>query len=364
MEKQIKILVECFWYKESGPYFTYGFIKGLLANDVDVYVITSDIMENLTEWRTIIPNEKMFLWRGLPRHNKPLSYICHLWQIQKKFKGIWFDCIISTFPGRSDTIINHFIKRKEAIMILHDVIPHSSTKKSTTNYIYKYIQKSDCILVLTKNYISEIKKIFGYDDKHILYMRHGLMAYPHSNIRQHDDGIINFLYFGRIDGYKGLGILAEAYRSLSVKYDNISLRIAGKGDFQKYEAKYKGLKGVTIDNRYIEDSEIANFFEKPNTILVLPYTDATQSGVIGIAYDFEVPIIASDLVGLREQLFDGEVGCLCEPNDPSALASKMEKLILDKKERDRQTILMKEYKDKMTWECVTSELLRQIKERA
>lgn len=363
MKTPLKILVECFWYKESGPYFTYGFVKGLLANGVDVYVITTDIMENITEWQAIIPNEKIFLWRELPRHNKPFSYLCHLWKIRKKFKGVIFNCIITTFPGRSDFIISHFIKRKEDIMILHDVIPHSSTKKHTTNYIYKYIRKADTILVLTKSYIPEIKKIFGYDDKHILYMRHGLMPYPHGNLKQTDDGRINFLYFGRIDGYKGLGILAEAYRSLCAKYDNISLRIAGKGDFKKYDKEYKDLKEVTIYNRYIEDSEISFFFEKPNTVLVLPYTDATQSGVIGVAYDFEVPVVASDLVGLREQLFNGEVGCLCKPNDSSALAEKMEKFILNKNEINNQITLMKKYKNKMTWKCVTGELIRQINER-
>lgn len=359
----MNILVECFWYEESGPYFTYGFIKGLLENGVNVYVITTDIMENLEDWKKIIPDEKMYLWRELPRHNKPFSFIFHLLQAGFKFKNVNFDYIISTFPRRSDTIINRFIKHKEDMMLLHDVIPHSSTKKSTTDYQYKYIQKADNILVLTKKNIEDIQKLFNYDKKNIFYMRHGLMPYSHHNIRFNDDNKINFLYFGRIAGYKGLKTLAKAYSCLSEKYKNITLRVVGRGDFSPYEHCYTGLLNTTIINKYIADKEIATYFEYPNTVLILPYSDATQSGVLGIAYEFEVPVIASNLIGLKEQLFDGTVGLLFPANDSLALETEMEKFLVDNNTMIKQISLMKKYKEKMTWKYVTNELLCQIYER-
>lgn len=86
------------------------------------------------------------------------------------------------------------------------------------------------------------------------------------------------------------------------------MTVAGSGDFSKYDSMFKELPQVDIVNRYIEDKEIDNYFSIPNTILVLPYLDASQSGVIPVALEYKIPIIASDAGGLKEQMNNGDFG--------------------------------------------------------
>ena len=46
----MKLLVSCIPAHEAPPVFTYGFVKGLVNNGVDVYVILADDIENRNEW--------------------------------------------------------------------------------------------------------------------------------------------------------------------------------------------------------------------------------------------------------------------------------------------------------------------------
>lgn len=359
----MRILIECFWYKEAGPYFTYGVLSGLMHNGIEVYAITTDLMENKVLWDSVLDSEHVYYWHGLPQKNKPFSYVKNLIAIKKKFDSIIFDYVLITFPGRSDLVIRHFLSYRQNIMILHDVVPHSSTSNKTTKYMYRTVAKADNILVLTKSYRQIIKRLFHKADGNILYMRLGMVLYPRTSEKRDDrlTDSVNFLYFGRIDGYKGLHILAEAYEK--VQGDSVSLRIVGNGNFEDYRAEYEQLQNVQIVNRYIEDTEVESFFTVPNTVLILPYLDATQSGIISMAYDFITPVIVTDVGGLKEQLFDGEVGVICPPNDPEKLSEAMRRFIIDPCEYKKQHDKMHAFRGKMHWDCVVKELLEQLERR-
>ena len=168
---------------------------------------------------------------------------------------------------------------------------------------------------------------------------------------------VNFLFFGRIEAYKGLHVLAESYRLLTQNYSNVSLTIAGCGDFTDYNDKFQELPNNTIINRYINEEEIESLFDTGNTVVVLPYIDATQSGVIPIAFDFGVPVIASNTGGLAEQLFDGEYGLLFEAGNSQALADAMAAFVNSPKTYQIQAEKMKEGRDLLKWENVAKELI-------
>lgn len=193
-----------------------------------------------------------------------------------------------------------------------------------------YIKAASDIIVLTQSFIPIVEKRFGYSKEHIHYMPHGRMSiYKQSTITPLTDcKNINFLFFGRIEEYKGLFILAEAYKKLTQSYSNISLTVAGSGDFSKYHAIFKELPQVKIINRYIADTEIDDYFSVPNTILVLPYLDASQSGVIPIALEYGVPIIASNTGGLKEQMDNGNLGLFSTPGDADSLMKQMEYFLI------------------------------------
>ena len=63
---------------------------------------------------------------------------------------------------------------------------------------------------------------------------------------------------------------------------------------------------------------------KAADVLVLPYKEIFQSGVLFLAYSFGLPVVATDVGSFREEIVEGKTGFLCQPGDPEALAKAIE----------------------------------------
>lgn len=118
------------------------------------------------------------------------------------------------------------------------------------------------------------------------------------------------LFFGRIDKYKGIGFLLDAY--CEVEGQALPLVIAGDGTLNGEEnAILDKISNVTLINRYISDGEMKWLFSH-SAAVVLPYIEATQSGVIPIAYAYSKPVLISNIPGLTQFVVDGETGKICK----------------------------------------------------
>lgn len=118
------------------------------------------------------------------------------------------------------------------------------------------------------------------------------------------------LFFGRIDKYKGIEHLLRAYRFAEEQC--LPLVIAGSGALSETEKEEAAkCKNVLLLNRYIGDGEMKYLFSHSRGV-VLPYIEATQSGVIPIAYSYGKPVIVSDLPGLVQFVEKDETGMICK----------------------------------------------------
>ena len=356
----MSILVETFFNTESAPVLSLNIAQGLMENGVDVCAIVTENIENLTDWKQSFPQESLYIWKSYKY--KYFEIIKNGIRIKKQISSKRFNYVLYPFPFYRDYLVGRFIKYDENIVIQHDPIPHSGARKRTKKKRL-FSTKKDNIVVMSKIFIPIVEENFHISKDHIFYLRHGLMKYPEFKgefSKEELNGKINFLNFGRIEKYKGLLVLSKAFGELQKQYPDIQLTIAGSGDFSEYKEEYAALNNVTIMNKYITDDEIAYLFSKPNTVVVLPYLDATQSGVVGMAYNYGTPIIVSDTGGMKEQLFDGEVGVYVAPGDVDDLQKKMEQFITDSKIFEKQKLLMQESKEKMSWTYITKEFLDQI----
>jgi glycosyltransferase involved in cell wall biosynthesis len=138
---------------------------------------------------------------------------------------------------------------------------------------------------------------------------------------------INLLFFGLIRDYKGLDILLESFNALSSDYQLI---IAGEvyGDSAKYFQQINASKNkerIVFHDRYIADDEVKNYFSAADCC-VLPYRSATQSGITAAAFHFEVPVVVTDVGGLRESVESIGAGVVVSTPDPSKLKEGIELL--------------------------------------
>ena len=139
------------------------------------------------------------------------------------------------------------------------------------------------------------------------------------------------LFFGNIAPYKGLEYLVEAMALLASSAPEYRLIIAGrpKNCTPYWEAIRRRiseaeLRSAVIERiEYVPDADTEIYF-KAADVLVLPYVHIFQSGVLFLGYNFGLPVIASDVGSLREDIVEGKTGFVCKPRDPVDLAKGIE----------------------------------------
>jgi glycosyltransferase involved in cell wall biosynthesis len=135
------------------------------------------------------------------------------------------------------------------------------------------------------------------------------------------------LFYGRIWPYKGLKYLLQAMPLVAEKISDIKLIIAGRGEnIEQYFPPNYNPKHYEILNRFIQDDEVASLFER-SAAVILPYIEASQSGVAAVAYSMGTPVIASNIGGLSEMIRHEQDGLLVEPRDARALADSIIRLL-------------------------------------
>ena len=135
------------------------------------------------------------------------------------------------------------------------------------------------------------------------------------------------LFFGRITPYKGLESLIAAFAEALKTDGNYRLIIAGRikecPDYWQLvqdEITRLGVAERIIERiEFIPDNETERYF-KAADVMVLPYTDIFQSGVLVLAYSFGLPVIASDVGSFRDDIVEGKTGYIFQPRDPVDMA--------------------------------------------
>ncbi|HRJ05933.1 MAG TPA: glycosyltransferase family 4 protein [Candidatus Saccharibacteria bacterium] len=147
---------------------------------------------------------------------------------------------------------------------------------------------------------------------------------------------LELIFFGFIRPYKGLDVLLDAM-TLLPDSTNVYLSVVGEywGEAQELEdmVAQRKLDNVELVNRYVSMEEAANYFERAD-ICVLPYISATGSAVLSLAYNFNVPVIASRAGGLKDAVTEGKTGWLVTPSDTKELA----RIIIDRIGLDKKTM--------------------------
>ena len=135
-----------------------------------------------------------------------------------------------------------------------------------------------------------------------------------------------FVFFGRLRAYKGLDLLRDAFALLRQRHPEARLRVVGEGDAEACAPGLPTLPGVTVEERWVPDAEMPAQLASAWAV-VLPYREASQSGVLPLALALGVPAVATPVGGLAEQLGDAGAGLVASAVTPEALAESMERML-------------------------------------
>ncbi|MGB5893121.1 MAG: glycosyltransferase family 4 protein, partial [Ignavibacteriaceae bacterium] len=248
----------------------------------------------------------------------------------------------------------------------HDVLPHETKK---IDYLLNYfLYKASRKIIVHSSYIkNKLSSIFDIKKEKIEIVPHGNFDIYQSNSPLSNeeakkefnlaptDNVI--LFFGFIREYKGLDILLDAYSIVHKKNPEIKFIIAGsiatKSLSQAYRNKisrFQSDESLITNFNFIPSDKVATYFTAADFV-VLPYKDIDHSGIVHMAYSFEIPIIATNVGDFAEVIEEGKSGYLVEKNDPDALADA----IIEAFNNTEMKLNMKNYirelnKNKYSWD--------------
>jgi glycosyltransferase involved in cell wall biosynthesis len=164
------------------------------------------------------------------------------------------------------------------------------------------------------------------------------------------------LFFGRIWDYKGLEYLIRAEPFITAEVPDARIVIAGEGeDFGRYRRLMVHPERFVVYNEFVSDDLRATLFQQAS-VVALPYIEASQSGVLPLAYMHMKPVVATTVGGLPEMIEEGRTGYLVPPRDERALAAAVVRLLRDADLRRRFGL---NGKRKLDEECAPAGVARQ-----
>jgi glycosyltransferase involved in cell wall biosynthesis len=214
------------------------------------------------------------------------------------------------------------------VVIVHDAVPHPGDISAMVHWwLIRDALKADKVITLSRHVAGELIKRYPNLRERVEILFHPLLGTASSPDRSVQGRPLKFLFFGRLLQYKGLPLFVEACEILRREKLNFEFSVIGEGNLG-YLRKRLEASGAEIVNRWVGEGEISAVMER-HDVVVVSSTEASQSGVITVAFGAGRPVIATPVGGMSEQIDDGRTGILAQSVSPEAIAHAMRRLICD-----------------------------------
>lgn len=358
-----RVVVNYLGRKGGGIVYAYEMTKGLIENGCEVYAIIPETIENLSMWKQLDLKELIVV----KTYSNYLSFaggtlrfvFLDIWKLKRRFRNTPIDVCYIPMIQPWTALVNAVFPNSIIVTTIHDPKAHDGSFWLGIAINHYVIRKSDKVIILSEAFREYTERQYGIADRNIYTIPHGIFDYyqkisiPNAVPMKAQT---NFLFFGRIEPYKGLKLLEEAYRRLKEEESDISLRIVGRGDLGELHDAFAGMEDVQLVNRFVPDEDVYQYFQGERTVVVLPYTTATQSGVIPIAMQAGAQIIATDTGGLREQTCNAKYALLCAPN-ADALYKAMKEIVLHYENYADMRLAAQKYIQTLSWNHLAEKLI-------
>ena len=222
------------------------------------------------------------------------------------------------------------VKKENRYVLFHNVISHEN--KPFERFLLKRFIKIIGHCIVMNNYNKEL--ILKINSKaNIISNFHPIYEIPYvvnSNNNYKADLNINtektILFFGLIREYKGLDLLINAIALSRNKIKDLKVLVVGE-NYESLEKYHEMIRAKNMEdsfifiNHFVDKDDIKKYFLS-SELVVLPYKSASQSGVLSLAYNFNRPVVITNVGGLSDYVSDKKSGFIVEP-DPVHISKKI-----------------------------------------
>lgn len=254
------------------------------------------------------------------------------------------------------------LKKIPKVLAVHDPETHSG-EQNWRRELSRWLTFSQVerFIVHSKGFKDAFAARYGIPSQRVEFVPLGVYdiyrEWIDTPVRSDEDTV---LFFGRLSPYKGLEVLYEAAPLVAEKVPNVRLIVAGRAVLD-YEAPLPPVLPnnghIEIISEYVTNNRLTRLFQE-SAVVVCPYVDATQSGVVLTAYAFGKPVIATNTGGLPEYVKQDQTGLLVPPGDAEALSVAIVKILNDKSLRLRLNQGIKTVKEtELSWNRIGKQTL-------
>lgn len=229
-------------------------------------------------------------------------------------------------------------KGRPVVLTAHDVLPREA-RPGQRNAQRRLYDRVDAVIVHTMHGHDRLVEGLGVDRSKVHVIPHGafrhlttltpaVLAPAFANTKR---PVV--LFFGLLRPYKGVDVLLDAWRRMGRTASPAELWIVGLPKMDLRELRAKAPPGVRFVDRFVSDPEAAAYFERAD-VVVLPYREIDQSGVLFTALAFGRPMVLTDVGGFSDIARAGAAD-IVPPGDPRALARALATLLGDHGRRRR-----------------------------
>jgi glycosyltransferase involved in cell wall biosynthesis len=317
---------------KSASFFSREVARGLAAEERNrVTLIRTATQLNASEVAGV---SQVVLGRAL---NPGDGRIKALWQSLKVLAELArfmnrteLEAVVDTGLSAWTCLLPRFVYRKAVTAyIVHDATPHPGLRDSLLSQISmrKWKQVDSCV-TLSRFCAEALRRRVNVP---LVESRLGAVNQNTVAIADFDDhfrrNAKHFVCFGRMEQYKGISLLLDAFDDLKSHDPEVHLKILGSRLSPAVERRAIAL-GVDVQSGWFSDDQLSDAFSTSGSV-VLPYLSATQSAVAATALANGLPVVVTDVGAMREQVDHERTGLVVPPLDAKAFSAAMLRLAGD-----------------------------------
>lgn len=299
----MKVLVWQWGRRGAGPLCAIAFARELARAGAETLLCLSADAELVRSGRAPAGTWTEPTYHGLPSLAARLAlapWTIH--RLARRLRREMPDVALCAMPAALDAVMAAALRRAGVpfAVVVHDADPHPGETWLVQMRLQRALARRAQAVVALSGHVAGSLDRQGLLAGRVL-IRAALPPFPLGTAPPPfaHGGAARLLTFGRLLPYKGLDLLAEAARTLPP--GTVELRVVGSGPESAELAALRALPGCTVENRWVPEGEVTSLLAWADA-LVLPYREASQSGVAAASLTLGRFVIATSVGGIAEQL--------------------------------------------------------------
>lgn len=251
-------------------------------------------------------------------------------QLRERIRRDRLELVVELMPHVWSPLVMTLL-RQEGVRygtVIHDAVAHPGDRTSWAKGILdRTMLSADVVFTLSHSVARRLAETGKVPNERLRILFHPDLHYGQAaECSAPEPGRpLRLLFLGRIMPYKGLPLFLDSVDILAERGIRVEVGVFGEGALGTSGDRLRRM-GAEVVNRWLSETEIAEVLPRYHAMM-LSYVQASQSGVAAAAFGAGLPVVATPVGGLVEQVEDGLSGVLAERCDASAVADAVERLL-------------------------------------